>query len=456
MKQEARDTGAMRDAALDAAKRLQDAGFTALWAGGCVRDMLLGQSPADYDIATSALPDQVCDLFPASVTVGKAFGVVVAPIKGFSIEIATFREDHSYRDGRRPESVSFSDPPTDAARRDFTVNAMFYDPVTEEVLDYVDGRSDLEARVIRSVGDPEERFSEDHLRMLRAVRFAATLDFSLDPATRSAIERRAHLISGISAERINTELTRILTESPRAGDALELLDAVGLLEHILPEVSAMKGQEQPPAFHPEGDVFRHTVLMLNMLSHPDTVLAYAVLLHDIGKPPTAKTGTDRIRFDGHAERGATMARRIMRRLRCSSDETDSVSHAIGNHMTFMNVPTMKRSTLRRLVGAPTFPTELELHRVDCLASHGDLSNYDILIAFREELANEPVLPDPWITGADLIAMGLHEGPELGAWKEKAYEAQLNGSFKDRNALLEAVEREWRDGTDPHQPSTIPH
>jgi len=438
MEEDTRDTGAMRDAALQAANRLQEAGFAAFWAGGCVRDMLLGRPPADYDIATGAVPDQVCALFPGAVAVGKSFGVVRAPVNGLFLEVATFRRDHSYTDGRRPESVSFSDPPTDASRRDFTVNALFYDPVADEIHDYVNGRADLDARLIRCVGDPALRFSEDYLRMLRAVRFASTLEFSIEPATRSAIEENAALISAISSERIRVEITRALVESPRAGEALELLDSAGLLAHILPEVVAMKGQEQPPAFHPEGDVFRHTVLMLNEITAPSPELAWAVLLHDVGKPPTARMGPDRIRFDGHAEHGAAMAREIMRRLHFSSEQIDTVTRCVRDHMRFMSVPNMKRSTLRKMVGAPTFPVELELHRVDCVASHGDTSNYDTLTRFQQEMADEPILPDPWVTGNDLIKLGLREGPELGAWKRKAYELQLEEKAENKQVLLEWI------------------
>ncbi len=419
-------------------RRLQDAGYAALWAGGCVRDLIMGRAPKDFDIATSATPDQVLALFPRAVAVGKAFGVVRVARGGHEYEVATFRKDHAYRDGRRPEGVSFSDEQTDALRRDFTINALFFDPAAGEIRDYVNGRADIAARTVRAVGRAEDRFAEDHLRMLRAVRFAATLDFSLDPATFEAIRAHAAAIGKISAERIQQELTRTLLEASRPGDALGLMLETGLLAVILPEVAALRGQAQPPQFHPEGDVFTHTRMMLNAMKSgpaPGLRLAYAVLLHDIGKPPTASLDAGRIRFNQHASAGAAMAEAILKRLRLPTDDLKAVTHSIANHMRFMDVRKMRPGTLQRLVGAPTFPLELELHRLDCAASHGDLQNYEFLREFERTFRARPVLPKPWITGHDLLALGVPAGRELGRWKKLAYDAQLERAVADRAAAL---------------------
>jgi poly(A) polymerase len=426
---------ALRDAAKQAVQRLQTAGFTAYWAGGCVRDTLMGRQPKDYDIATNATPDQVAALFPDSVMVGKSFGVVRAPLKGIFMEVATFRKDISYSDGRRPDEVSFSDPLADAERRDFTINAMFYDPLTDRILDYVGGRQDLDARVVRFVGEPAARIREDHLRMFRAARFASTLDFSLDPKAANAIRENASLASGISAERTRDELTRLLQEARRAGEALAMLDDLGLLEIVLPEVAALKNQPQPPKFHPEGDVFRHTVLMLNLMESRSLALVWSVLLHDVGKPGTVRSTPERLRFDGHAEHGAEMAKDIMRRLRFSNDDIGIVASCVHNHMKTLSVRQMRQSTLRKLAGASTFPLDLELHRLDCLASHGDLGNYEFLLNFSKQVAAEPILPAPWVKGDDLMAMGIPAGREVGRWKSLAYDAQLEERFHTREDLL---------------------
>jgi len=416
-------------------QRLRSAGFTAYWAGGCVRDILLRRIPKDYDIATSATPDQVATLFPDSILVGKSFGVVRVPLEGVFMEVATFRKDISYSDGRHPDAVSFSDPINDAERRDFTINAMFYDPLTDEVLDYVGGKQDIMTKTIRFVGDPAARIMEDHLRMLRAVRFASTLGFTLDPAALDAIRTHAPLISRISAERVRDELTRLLLESAQAGQALVLLNHVALLDVILPEVAALKGQAQPPQFHPEGDVFTHTVLMLDLMKERTADLAWAVLLHDIGKPVTVRETPERLRFDCHAERGSEMATLIMQRLRSSNDMINAVTLGVLNHMRMVNVRQMRQSTLRKLVGAPTFALDLELHRLDCLASHGDLANYEFLLEFSKRVSQEPVLPPPWIRGADIMALGVPEGRAVGLWRNRAYDAQLEGRFATREDLL---------------------
>jgi poly(A) polymerase len=437
----------LQEGAIEVVRRLQAAGFTALWAGGCVRDLLLRKAPKDYDVATEAVPDRVEALFPGSVTVGKAFGVVRAKAHGFEYEVATFREDRGYRDGRRPDRVVFADAAADAARRDFTINALFCDPLKGEVHDHVGGCADLEARIVRAVGDPPARFREDHLRLLRAARFTATLAFTLDPATAAAVRAHAGLVADVSAERVRDELTRLLTEAPQAGDALKLLDDLGLLVVTLPEVAAMKGQVQPPEYHPEGDVFEHTVQMLNAMTRPDARLAWAVLLHDVGKPPAAVLADGRWRFENHAGLGAELTRRILGRLRFSNDDIEAVAFMVGNHMRFVDVPNMRRATLRRLVGAPTFPTELELHRLDCVVSHGDLDNYRRLVAFQAELAAEVPLPPPWVRGQDVMALGIPEGPGVGRWLRRAYEVQLEGTYADRDALLRWLAAELRAARD---------
>jgi poly(A) polymerase len=431
----------VRAHALEIARVLRRAGFETYWAGGCVRDQLMGRAPKDYDIATAARPDQVRSLFPRTVEVGAAFGVIQVLRDQHPFEVATFRRDLEYRDGRHPAGVEFSGAEEDAHRRDFTINGLFYDPIEERVVDYVNGRADLSARVIRTIGRPEDRFGEDYLRMLRAIRFASTLEFAIEPATLAAIQRLARHITAVSMERIQNELTRLLTESPRAGQGLNLLRQSGLLSVILPEVDRMADQAQPPEYHPEGDVFTHTAMMLDALDQPSPALAYATLLHDVGKPPTAQhvrqpDGSIRIRFDKHAQVGAELTESILRRLKLPGPVVEEAAHMVKNHMRFMDVRRMRRSTLRRMVGAPTFTEELELHRVDCLCSHGGLDNYDFLRAFQEELRQEPALPPPWITGHDLMALGLPQGPDVGKWHRLAYDAQLENRFPDRAALLE--------------------
>lgn len=423
-----------RHAAVAIVKQLQQAGFTAYWAGGCVRDRELGSTPLDYDIATAAPPDRVLSLFPGATAVGKSFGVVVVPLNDTACEVATFRQDHAYRDGRHPSHITFVTPEDDATRRDFTLNAMFYDPVTDCLHDYVGGRKDLAAGIIRCVGNPNQRFEEDHLRMLRAVRFAARFEFTIHDDTANAIRTHADAISRISPERIRIELTRTLLEAKHPGQAVLLLESLGVLSVILPEVAAMRYQEQPPEFHPEGDVLTHTAIMLDAMECRDVVLAMSVLLHDVGKPPTARHDGTRLRFNGHPERGAEIARTILTRLRFPTRIIDSISHCIRNHMRFLEVQRMRRSTLRRLVGADTFNIELELHRLDCLASHGKLDNYTFLKSVRDAMANEPVLPQPWINGHAILALGVPTGPAVGKWLQRAYDAQLEGRVDSPEAL----------------------
>ncbi len=443
-----------RDRALEVLRRLRAAGHTAYWVGGCVRDLLMGREPKDYDIATDARPEAVQALFPRHVEIGKSFAVVNVIIGGSPLEVATFREDGEYRDGRRPETIRFAAPEADARRRDFTINGLFYDPENGQVLDYVGGQADIQARLIRAIGDPAARFAEDRLRMLRAIRFATVLDFKIEPATFAAIQAAAAAVQEVSAERIQVELARILVEAPRPGDALRLLQSSNLLDVILPEVAAMAGVEQPPEFHPEGDVFEHTVLMLNaMPPERDVALAFAVLLHDVGKPVTCQMrrepdGRERLCFHTHDKAGARIAEDIMRRLKFSNQDIERVVHGVSHHMKFINVRGMRRATLRRIVGDPAFALDMELHRLDCLASHGSLENYDFLMDFKRQLDNEPVLPAPWLKGEDIMELGVPQGRRVGDWLQVAYEAQLENRFPDRNSLRDWIGAQIRQGVTP--------
>jgi poly(A) polymerase len=442
--------------AQEVVRTLQENGYEAFFAGGCVRDELLGRTPKDYDVATSAHPDTVESLFPKTIAIGKAFGVI-AVIHGKEIvEVATFRKDAESTDGRRPESVEFCAAKEDALRRDFTINGMFFDPISNVLHDYVGGQNDLAAGRIVAIGNPMERFQEDHLRMLRALRFAYSLNFSIDAQTDAAIQKLAPLIQKISAERIESELTRTLVESKNAGCALRHLYQSGLLQHILPEIMPMIGQQQPPQFHPEGDVFEHTVLMLNLMqcntvnssAYTLRELAYTVLLHDVGKPPTARIGpgTDghpRIRFDGHASVSAEMAEAILTRLKLPTKERKHIVEAIRGHMRFMDVQHMRKATLRRMIGAETFDLEMELHRLDCLGSHAMLDNYDFLNEYIHELEHEPTLPDPWIRGHDILSMGIKEGRLIGRILKEAYDLQMDGRFASREELQTWIATRYR-------------
>ncbi len=431
-------------APLEILRTLRANGHEAWFVGGCVRDLLLGREPKDWDIATDALPDRIEALFPKTIAVGKAFGIIaVVPPEGAPVEVATYRADSPYADGRHPGSVAFTNAREDALRRDFTVNALLLDPVSGEIRDYVQGRADLGARVIRAIGDPAVRFAEDHLRLLRAIRFAATLGFTIAPATFTAIQKLAPQIKRISAERIRDELFRLLTEAQKAGAALQLLRESGLLREILPEIEALACVEQPPEFHPEGDVFTHTKLMLDALPpQPSLRLALSVLLHDVGKPPTAALvalpdGTRRWRFECHAAVGADMARAILERLRAPNALTDDVCAIIAGHMRLADAPRMREAKLRRLLGAPTFADELELHRLDCISSHAILDVYDFLKSEQAKFAAEPVLPPPLVTGRDLIALGHAPGPPFAKILQEAYDRQLEG-VTDKATLLAAL------------------
>lgn len=417
--------------------RLVHAGFRALYAGGCVRDRLLtGTSAGDVDIATSATPQTVINLFSHTVPVGVQFGVVIVVEQGVPFEVATFRADRGIADGRHPQSVEFSDERIDAQRRDFTINGMFFDPCTAEVLDYVGGRADLQARMIRAIGEPAERFAEDYLRMLRAVRFAARFDFDIEPRTFDAIAGAAGAIAKISAERVFQELDKML-RGPHPRRALELLHATGLLPHVLPEVAALENVQQPPQFHPEGDVLRHTFLALDQLAQPSQRLAWATLLHDIGKPPTF-TVSDRIRFNNHDAVGATMAATVLERLRAPRALIDDVGAVIANHMHFAAVNKMKLSTLKRFLGRSTIDDEIEMHRADCLASHGMLDNLELLRSRKAEFAVESLKPTPLLKGRDLLQMGFRPGPALGRILDEVYDLQLEESLTTREQALDWV------------------
>ena len=423
--------------ARDVIARLRAAGHRAYLVGGCVRDLLLGNAPKDYDVATDARPDRIMDLFPNSGRVGAHFGVVLVRDLFEQIEVATFRSDLEYSDGRRPDSVHFeTDPEQDARRRDFTVNGLMMDPSSGEVLDFVGGRGDLERRVIRAIGDAEERFREDHLRLLRAIRFAARLDFQIAPATFEAIKRNHASIAKVSCERIRDELTRILTEGG-ARYGFELLDSTGLLKVLLPEIAAMKGIEQPPQYHPEGDVWTHTMLLLEQLDHPSSTLAWGALLHDVGKPPTFRVA-ERIRFDGHVDEGVRLAHAILNRLRFSRDEMEQIEALVANHMRFKDVSKMKESTLKRFLRLPQFEDHLELHRLDVSSSNRNLESYDLVRRKLEEYTEERLKPEPLLSGVDLIAAGYEPGPLFSQILAAVEDAQLEGELHTSGEAMQFV------------------
>jgi putative nucleotidyltransferase with HDIG domain len=423
---------------------LRSAGHRAYLVGGCVRDTLLGLHPKDFDVSTDARPDRIMDLFPRSGRVGAHFGVVLVRDVFAQVEVATFRSDREYLDGRRPTGVHFeTDPRQDVLRRDFTINGLMLDPDTGVVLDYVDGRSDLDSRLVRAIGDPAVRFGEDHLRMLRAIRFASRLGFTIDDATFAAIRRHPENILRVSAERIRDELARILTEGG-ARRGFEMLDASGLLEIILPEIAAMKGVEQPPEYHPEGDVWTHTLMLLEKLEHPTATLALGALLHDVGKPPTFRVAPDRIRFDGHVEEGVALAHSILNRLRFSREEAEQVEALVANHMRFKDVQHMKESTLKRFLRMPAFEEHLELHRLDALSSNRRLDNYEFVREKSGLLTEANLKPPRLLTGADLIAAGYEPGPRYTGILEAVEDAQLEGRIHTAGEAIELVRRMFPD------------
>jgi poly(A) polymerase len=434
----------LREKAVEIVKTLRAGGFQACWAGGCVRDLVMGHDPQDYDVATDARPEQVMELFPRTVPVGVSFGVVKVLADQSEFEVATFRSDGRYLDGRHPVEVHYSGDRADAARRDFTINGMFYDPVKKEIIDYVDGQRDIKAGLIRAIGNPRERFEEDKLRLMRAVRFAARFNYAIEPQTYAAIIERAGEIVQISAERIRDELKKMLT-GPNPSGSLSLLLETGLVKAILPEVTAMAGVEQPKEFHPEGDVLTHTLLLLKNLNRPSFELALAALLHDIGKPPTftpPKTDRDRIRFDNHCDVGARMAEAVCGRLRLSNDQSELVVELVRDHLRFKDVQQMRESTLKRFLRRPFFPEHLELHRLDCLASHGDLTLWEFCKKKSAEIGPEAMRPERLLTGDDLIRTGYSPGPLFTKILTLLEDAQLEGRIKNREEAMEWVRRDF--------------
>ena len=453
----------LKDFAISIVRTLRERDHKAYLVGGCVRDLLLGREPADYDVASDATPEEVMRIFPDTYAVGAQFGVVLVPLperdvaidvtcrdvtcyvssKANVVEVATFRSDIGYSDARHPDQVRFSkDPREDVERRDFTINGLLLDPVTNEVLDFVGGRNDLDAGIIRSIGDPDQRFAEDKLRMLRAVRFAARFGYTIEPRTFQAIQKTASQIDQVSQERVRDELTRMLIEG-HARQAFLLLDESGLLREVLPEIEAMKGVEQPPQFHPEGDVFVHTLLLLERLPHPCPItLAWGALLHDVGKPATFRVAPDRIRFDGHVDVGVKIAEEICHRLHFSNDDTDQILALVDNHMRFAHVQQMKESTFKRFVRMPRFDEHLQLHRMDCEASHGNLTSYNFT---REKMASMPpaaMRPVPLITGDDLIAIGYRPGPQFKKILAAVEDGQLEGRLQTKNEAIAFVGTEF--------------
>jgi poly(A) polymerase len=419
--------------ATDVFRKLQAKGYQAVFAGGCVRDMLMGRTPTDYDVATNGTPDDVCRIFPKAKLVGAHFGVVIVVMDSHQFEVATFRAEGEYLDGRHPSAVTFTTAEGDVRRRDFTVNGLLYDPVADKVLDYVGGEADIKARLVRVIGDPRARFAEDHLRLLRAVRFAAFLDFEIEAVTRKAILEMTPKIKTVSAERVAEELKKLLTRHG-ASRGLKLLHEVGLLREIMPEVEAMVGIEQPPTWHPEGDVFTHTALTLSFLENPSFDLAMGALLHDVGKPITIERG-ERIRYPYHESVGAEIADKICHRLKLSTESRERIVWLVKRHMVFVGADKMRLSTLKRLFASPGYDDLLALHKADALASTNDLSMYDYCVEMRRKLGEVKISPSPLITGDDLIAMGLAPGPLFKEILSRVREEQLEEKLHTRDAAL---------------------
>lgn len=438
-----------RELANSICDKLKRQGYQALLVGGCVRDLLLGREPADYDVTTDATPDRVMALFPESIAVGAQFGVVLVPRDGLKVEVATFRSDVGYSDGRHPDRVVYSKTPEeDVQRRDFTINGLLMRNDNGEILDFVKGQADLKTGVIRAIGEPDWRFTEDKLRMMRAVRFAARFGFEIEHKTFAAIRRHAGGVTDVSAERIREELTKLLTEGA-ARTGFELLEKSWLLSIVLPEIAAMKGVPQPPQYHPEGDVWIHTRLMIEGLpAGSSPTLAWGVLLHDVGKPPTfrpaSQTG-DRIRFDHHVDVGVRMAEAICRRYRFSNEETEQVLALVANHMRFIDVNQMRQSTLKRFVRLPRFEEHLELHRLDCLSSHRNLDSYKAVQRFLAETPAEQVRPRRVLTGNDLSEMGYIPGPLFSEILRAVEDAQLEGQISTRKEAEEFVRQRFSAG-----------
>ena len=431
----------MRATATSIVRRLRDAGFEAYWAGGCVRDALLGREPSDYDVATNATPDQIEALFPKTIPVGKQFGVILVVESGHEFQVATFRAESNYQDGRRPEQVRFSHAREDAIRRDFTANGLFFDPLTSQLHDWVGGEADLRAKLIRTIGSPDERFGEDHLRLLRAIRFAAQLGFEIEPVTFAAVQKHAEKINLVSAERIRDELNKLFAP-PHAARGLTLLHESGLMQHVLPELVPTITCDQSPDHHPEGSVFNHIRLMLEHLPGADAEsLAWTAILHDIAKPLTASRGEDGIiHFYTHEKIGAEMAEQILQRLRFPRRQTDDIVAAVRHHMQFKDAPKMRKATLRRMLLRPTFPLELALHRLDCLGSHRRLDIYEFLEKERAHLNDRPHLLPPLLTGEDLLALGMKSGPAMGTVLHELRDKQLAEELRTRDEALAWVQQ----------------
>jgi len=431
-------------------KKLTQSGYKAYFAGGCVRDLIMGIEPKDIDIATSATPDQVLKLFSKTFEKGKSFGVVSVLLGGHEFEVTTFRKEGSYFDGRHPTKVTWTDDKEDALRRDFTINGMFYDPLQKKIIDYVDGQKDIEKKIIRTIGDPRDRFNEDKLRLMRAVRFSARFQYEIASETRSALVDLAPLLSEVSLERIRDELIKILT-GENAHQGIDLLSQVGILSLILPEIETMKGVAQPPQFHPEGDVYIHTLLLLENFKKPNPELAMAGLLHDVGKPPTFSV-KERIRFDGHVEVGTEMAQKICKRLRFSNKQVDHITSLVRQHLQFMNVRRMRKSTLTRFLTQDRFEDHLELHRADCLACHKILDNYEFCKEKLKELKLKPRPKKPLLTGKDLIRLGFTPGPIFKKILTAIETEQLEGKLKTKNSALKWAQYKFSS----HLPSKKQH
>ncbi|MBU1862217.1 MAG: CCA tRNA nucleotidyltransferase [Candidatus Omnitrophica bacterium] len=429
----------IKNIAASIVKKLVDTGYEAYFVGGCVRDMIMGRESEDIDIATSARPDDVEKLFKRTIPVGKQFGVILVVLEGIEFEVATFRSDGEYIDGRHPQEVHFSSAEEDAKRRDFTVNGLFFDPLKKKVIDFINGEADIGKKIIRAIGEAQKRFQEDKLRILRAVRFATKLEFAIEEKTFDAIRGFVSCIDEVSQERIRDELVKMLT-GPQPARALELMDEAGILEKILPEVMAMKGVEQNPQFHPEGDVFIHTMLMMKQLKNPSLVLAFSALLHDIGKPKTFDPKTLKTTY--HSDVGGRITEKILKRLRFSNEETEKIAWCVCNHMNFMHVQRMRIGKLKRMMSLDTFNDELALHRIDCLASHGMLDNYEFLIRKQEEFKEEDLKPKPLVNGHDLIGLGFEPGPLFKEILDEAWTLQLEHEITTRDEGIAWVKKQY--------------
>lgn len=430
-----------KDKAVAIVERLRDQGYESYLAGGCVRDMLIGKAPQDYDITTNATPNDIVKIFPKTIPVGAQFGVVLVVVEGQPFEVASFRHDGPYLDGRRPTHVRYGSLEEDILRRDFTINGMIYDPISGQIIDRIGGRRDLESKLVRAIGDPRSRFEEDRLRMVRAVRFAASLGFTIESTTLEAIRELAPTIKDISWERNGEEITRILTEGG-AKTGFELLDRTGLLKVLLPEVDAMKGIEQSPEYHPEGDVFTHTMLTLSHLVAPTETLAYGCLLHDVAKPLCVRRDEERLTFYGHTEKGAAMAEEVLKRLKRSRATWERVAYLVRNHLRHIQAPQMRLSTLKRFLGEEGVDELLELTRIDALSANGDLTHYLFCKNKLAELKQDEIHPEPLLRGRDLIAMGFAPGRHFQEILKRVEDAQLGGELSNRGQAMEWVEKNY--------------